>query len=188
MEIYAKGKRGIVFLEEKNGIKIAVKIKNPKSDAINRLQNEANFLELLNTHNIGPKFISFENNELRMEFIDGERIIDYLEKKNRNDVMKTINDVIQQMIILDKLGINKYEMTNPYKHILVRKTDNKPVLIDFERCRKTLKPKNITQFMQFLTNKKIKNILEKKGLNINSAEMIKKMQDYKKTKKIPEIL
>jgi len=49
--------------------------------------------------------------------------------------------------------VNKFEMHHPTKHILIKagKPSRKTVvMIDFERCRWTEKPKNVTQFVQFL--------------------------------------
>ncbi|MBS3162343.1 hypothetical protein J4467_00275 [Candidatus Woesearchaeota archaeon] len=65
MEIYAKGKRSFIY--KKGGI-IIKKIR-PDTTAINRLENEAYWLKILNKHKIGPKFIKLEPDALFMEFI-----------------------------------------------------------------------------------------------------------------------
>jgi len=63
-------------------------------------------------------------------------------------------EILRQCFILDKLKLNKMEMHHPLKHIIINKKIN---LIDFERTYKTEKPKNVTQFLQFLkTNYKIR--------------------------------
>ena len=54
---FAKGKRGLVFTGKLGKTKIAVKIKNPDSRALNRMNFEAEMLEKLNKHNIGPKLL-----------------------------------------------------------------------------------------------------------------------------------
>ena len=54
---------------------------------------------------------------------------------------------------MDVLKINKKELTNPYKHILINK--NKVTMIDFERCHEVEKGKNVTQFCEYLMRNKI---------------------------------
>jgi predicted Ser/Thr protein kinase len=60
-------------------------------------------------------------------------------------------------------------MNNPYKHILIGKQIK---IIDFERCKKVDKPKNVTQFCQFIISKKV-------GLRVNRDKFIKILKDYK---------
>jgi predicted Ser/Thr protein kinase len=79
---------------------------------------------------------------------------------------------------MDVLGINKEEMHHPFKHIIVR--DEKPVLIDFERCHYTEKQQNVTQFVQYLTSKKIQEAFEKKHILIDKEKILSLVQAYKK--------
>ena len=141
--LFAKGKRGHIYLEWDNGRNVIVKKKNPNSKT-DTLSIEAKFLQIVNKYNIGPKIINFCGEEIVMEFIKGDFILDFIEKNNKKDVMGVLLKIFEQMFILDKLGINKFEMTHPHKHIIVRKKE--PILIDFERCRYSEKPKNISQY------------------------------------------
>jgi predicted Ser/Thr protein kinase len=173
----ARGKRGIVFLEEQDGEKICVKKPNPKSTAIYRLENEARFLQKLNAYGVGPKFISIKENELRMEFVDGERILKYFENNDKDKIKKIILLVFGQLRIMDELHINKKEMTNPYKHIIIR--SHRPIMIDFERCSYSNKPSNITQFCQFLVREKTRMILEEKGVIFGKQKILELAKIYK---------
>ena len=47
-------------------------------------------------------------------------------------------------------------MHHPLKHIIIDKLGI-PVMIDFERCHKTDKPKNVTQFVEFVCRMKDKS-------------------------------
>ena len=154
MEYYKKGKRGIIHTTDYKGKKIAVKSKNPKSEALSRIEIEASFLKKLNKKEIGPKFLFFKNNCLGMEFIDGIFFQDYIEKEDKKQIKKVIENLLNQLYTLDKLKINKEEMHHPVKHIIIRK--DMPYLIDFERCHYTEKPKNMTQFIQYLTGRNIR--------------------------------
>ena len=92
-------------------------------------------------------------------FTEGDFIIDYLKNNKKKNVRNIFRKVFNAMFVMDQLKINKEEMSHPIKHIIIDKNDQ-PVLIDFERCRYTLKPSNVTQFSDFLisTNKFILGI------------------------------
>jgi len=183
-KLFARGKRGIIY---KKG-NIITKVKNPKSRAINRIKNEAKYLKILNKHGIGPKFISFKNNKLQYRFVKGKFIFDYIHDNDKKEILKVLKNVLNQCFILDKLKINKLEMNRPKKHIII---DKNPVLIDFERCYITDRPKNVTQFLQFLFN--LRKILKKKKIIINKkilrlARKYKKNRSKKNFKKIKEYI
>lgn len=162
IKFLAKGKRSLVFTAKYKNKLVAIKVKKKSSQAINRLENEAKFLKMLNKHNIGPKLIKQGKDYIIYEFVKGKPILKY--KKSLKNI---ILNVLDQCFILDKLKINKLEMHHPVKHILI---DKSPVLIDFERCYYTKNPKNVTQFCQFLmnTNKKL-----------NKKLLIKTLKKYK---------
>ena len=146
-EIYAKGKRGIVYKGTYKGKTIAIKTKNPKSTTPGRIEIEAEFLKKVNKKGLGPRFIFFQDGELGMEFIEGIHFIKYIETESKEKVMKIVKLLEKQVKTLDKLKINKYEMMRPFKNVIIR--DDKPVLIDFERCRYSEDPKNLRQFVEF---------------------------------------
>lgn len=158
-EYLTKGKRGIIYKFTKNKKQYVIKIKRKESKAIDRIENEAKILKIINKYNIAPTIKDSGKDYLVMEYIKGKQIKEYLEKiKNPNKILKTI---LKQCFILDKLKINKLEMHKPTKHIICYK--NKATLIDFERTYTTKKPKNVTQFCEFINrlnklNKKIKKI------------------------------
>ena len=125
-----------------------LKMEKPESDARNRMENEAYWLHFLNKHHIGPRILQQEENKVKMEFVNGIPILAWAKDKSKKEKIIILKDLLNQCYTLDKLKVNKYEMHHPLKHALVRK--NKIVLIDFERCKRTEKPKNVTQVCQFL--------------------------------------
>ncbi|MBS1266859.1 MAG: Release factor glutamine methyltransferase [Candidatus Woesearchaeota archaeon] len=180
LELFAKGKRGLVYKGEYNNKKVAIKIKAPESKAINTISHEANMLKKVNKLGIGPQLLKSEKDYLIMEFVKGEMILDFFKKAEKNQILEIINQTLQQLYKLDKVKINKQEMHHPVKHIIVQ--NNTPVLIDFERARYTQKPHNVTQFCQFLSSKKIVNLLEKKQIKINPAKLREFSKNYSKDK------
>jgi len=146
VEFFARGKRGLVFTGNYRGKKVAIKAKRPGSDTPNMVHLEATMLKNVNKGKIGPKYL-FHNFELLVyEFAEGT----YLRDLSKNKIRKACKEVLRQARELDKMKINKQEMTRPYKHAIVK--GNKVTLIDFERARKTPEPHNVTQFCQYIGN------------------------------------
>lgn len=174
---FARGKRSNVYLVTSNKKKYILKEELTKNKT-GQIKNEIYWLKKLNKYKIGPKLKEEHDTYFICEYIKGKRIIEFLEKSNSKEIKKVLKEVLNQCFILDKLKVDKKEMTNPYKHIIM---DKKPVMIDFERCKLTNKPSNVTQFLQFITSKKIEDILKKKDINIDKDKIITLSRNYKKT-------
>ena len=102
-----------------------------------------------------------------------------VKNNKKGNIKKILKNVFEQLFIMDKLRINKEEMSHPLKHIIANKK-NKAVLIDFERCHKTKKPSNATQFSSFLISNYVINILKYKNIKINTKKIIELSKKYKK--------
>jgi len=179
LSFLAKGKRGLVYTGIYKGKKAAVKLQRPESKAIMRIANEGNILKRINKKKIGPKLIFYNERYLIYEFIDGDFIIAFLEKAKKERIKKVLVDIFNQLHILDKLKIDKEEMHHPPKHIIVSKTVLRPVLIDFERAHFTEKPKNVTQFIQYVVSKRIMDLLNDKGIRIDREDLLYLAREYK---------
>ena len=188
----ARGKRGLVFrgvLDRSQLIKthfpsakdilpVAIKLPRGESKAVERIRNEAAWLTLVNRKGIGPQLLFSEDNYLVMEFIEGELFVDWLEHQPAAEIGKAIINILRQCHTLDQLQFTKEEMHRPQKHIIMGQ-HNRPVLIDFERSSKTLKPKNVTQFMEFIC--RIHDTLAKKKVNISVLALRASAKEYKET-------
>ncbi|PIZ52223.1 hypothetical protein COY27_00895 [Candidatus Woesearchaeota archaeon CG_4_10_14_0_2_um_filter_33_13] len=158
------GKRGNIFVGvidkstlvkthfplKKDLVKVAIKVKRKESQAQGRIENEANWLKILNKEGIGPRFMFSGEEYLVYRFVEGEFILDWIEQSNKAEIKELLLEILEQCYTLDKLGVNKEEMHHPHKHIIVT-SENLPVLLDFERCAKTISPKNVTQCIEFFT-------------------------------------
>lgn len=164
----AKGRRGLVFTGAYKSRKIAVKVKRRGSEAARRIKNEVKYLRLLNKKKIGPGLLFYGKDYLAEELVKGEFILDWIKGKKEQRVKEMLVSVLKQCFEMDKLKSNKEEMHHPLKHIILGK-EGKPKLIDFERCYKTNKPHNVTQFGVFL----MRYGLVGKGI-------INRLRDYKK--------
>ncbi|MBS3157535.1 hypothetical protein J4442_05195 [Candidatus Woesearchaeota archaeon] len=157
----SRGKRSNVYTTIYKKKKVAVKYSH-------RAEIEAYWLKKLSKLNFIPKLISSDNKRIIYEFIEGETIDKYLE--NSKNPILILKQILKQCYELDKLKINKKELTNPYKHILIKNKKSK--MIDFERCYETDNPKNVTQFCEYLMRKKI----------INRKNLTPLLKNYKKNK------
>ena len=144
MELYAKGKRSFVY---KIGNTVR-KVERSDSDAICRMENEAHWLKILNAYCIGPRLLESAEASVSMEFVDGVPILEWAATASIAVKRAVLLDLLRQCRVMDTLGVTKEEMHHPLKHVLVR--DGGVVLIDFERCHSTEKPKNVTQVCQFI--------------------------------------
>ncbi len=174
LKFFDEGKRGQIYQWKKGKTILMVKVKKPESKAYGRIENEYNVLKVLNKKGIGPRVKAGSAEYLVYEYVPGKRIGDVLATtKNPKLILKK---VLEQCFTLDQMKFSKEEMHNPYKHILVNK--NKVVMIDFERCHKTDKPKNVSQFCQYILNRAEK--LEEKGIKISREKVMQAIKRYKK--------
>jgi len=187
IKYFTKGKRGLVYVGNYVDKKVAIKIKNPDSSAILRINNEIEFLKILNKKGIGPRLLFYNENYFVYKFVDGINISEFMNSinkkynntKHKKMLITIIKKIMNQMFIMDQLKINKEEMSHPQKHIIIDENNN-PVLIDFERSCHTIKPSNVTQFSDFLISYNMSEILKKNIIKINKKQMINAAKRYKK--------
>jgi HemK-related putative methylase len=175
---YTKGKRGKVFTGLLRNKKVAIKVKNPQSEAVGKIEHEAMILRKIEKLCIAPKVLVFAKEYLVMEFVEGEFIGDFLEKASKKEANAVLKKVLEQMWLLDSMNITKEEMHHPHKHIVVAKS--RPILIDFERAHYDEHPSNVTQFCQFLTSSAISSTLIEKNIKVDKQEMASLAKQYKK--------
>ncbi|MFT4311310.1 MAG: hypothetical protein ACMXX7_01650 [Candidatus Woesearchaeota archaeon] len=185
-EVFSKGKRGIIYTSTIDNKTYLIKQRNPKSKSPGTIQNEFEYNQKLNKIKIGPKIYYYDKKQdfLIRDFVKGKKIEDWVkENKQTKDFKQNLIKILKQILLqckkLDEIKINKQELTNPHKDILIT-NQNKPTIIDFERCRHTLKPKNVTQFMQYLTRPFMKKTLGLQDINLDKKQIIELSEKYKK--------
>jgi release factor glutamine methyltransferase len=185
------GKRGVIFTgkytlisphknETKKKVTAAIKLKNPDSEAMNAIQNEAFWIQELNKYKIGPTYIKSGEDFVMYIYIDGIHLIDFVETAKKEQLIICFRDILMQCYILDTLKVNKLELNHPHKNIIITK-ENKPVLIDFERCKRTLEPKNVTQFCQYICSNPIREQYNRLNITIDIEKILKIIRKYKET-------
>ena len=177
---FAKGRRGIIFTGKLGNKKVAIKVKRPDSRAIGRIGNEARWLERLNKRGVGPELILQGNDYFVYRFVEGRFIMDFIRGcRSRKSITGILRDALRQCRLMDEMKVTKGEMMRPLKHVIVT-AGNEVVFIDFERCRASEKPKNVTQFCQFLAGRGVEELLRGKRPCINGKLMLKRAAVYKK--------
>lgn len=184
LRYFTHGHRGILFRAEWKAKEIVIKAKNPRSMAIGRIENEAKWIRILNEKGIGPKLLFSAKDYLVYEYVPGEFILDYIKKlkkgkRSRQIIRRMIKNVFEQCYFLDSINVNKEEMHHPVKHVIITKS-NKAVMLDFERCHKARKAKNVTQLCQFLRMRYFTRLLGEKEMNVDEDKVMEIAKKYKK--------
>jgi release factor glutamine methyltransferase len=176
LKLFAKGHRGMLYKGKYKKIAVAVKAERKDTAAVGRVENEINWLKKLNKYNIGPELLFYGNDYFCYEFVKGKFIIDFISSNSREKITGVIKNLLQQCRTLDRLKVDKEEMHHPWKHIVI---GEKIVLLDFERCHYSEKPKNVTQFCQFLKSKNMLLLLKKKRIQIDEEGILAAAKRYK---------
>lgn len=167
----AKGKHSLVLDGSFEGKSCIIKVGEEKD-----LQIENIFNKKLENESFVPEVYYSGKNYIVREKFEGEIIEEFLETNGKESILDILDKVLEVTFRLDELGINKQEMTNPYKHIFI--LDKAEVMfIDYERCLYTQKPKNTTQFLQYI--RRNRNLLEEKGIEIDEDKIFEVSKKYK---------
>ena len=178
--ILGKGYVGMVVLAKKDKNVVALKIRRIDSPRKN-MTNEAKLLKIANKLEIGPKFIKNSKNFLIMEYIDGEKIIDWAKKSETKakEIRSVVKNVLRECFLLDDAGLDHGELSTIDKHVIVNKKGN--TIIDFESSSVNRKPSNVTGATQgILIGTGLAKIIQKKIKIPSKKKIINLIRVYKK--------
>ena len=178
--ILGKGYVGMVVLAKKDNNVVALKIRRIDSPRKN-MSNESKLLQTVNKLEIGPKFIKNSKNFLVMEYISGEKIIDWAKKDETKakEIRSVLNNVLRECYLLDDAGVDHGELSTIDKHVIVGK--NKNTIIDFESSSINRKPSNVTGATQgILIGTGLAKIIQKKIKLPTKETIINLIRQYKK--------
>ena len=173
-----EGKRGMVSTAMKGNEQVVVKVTHPESEAKNRVDIEAQWLRKLEGDIQCPRLIDAGDSFIICDYIEGELIEAFVKRHEQSEIRQVLCSVLDQCRRLDERGIDKEEMHRPLKHIIV---SERTYLIDFERAHHTERPRNVTQFCQFIASKGFANNLRERGVNIDGEALLSRAREYKKT-------
>jgi putative serine/threonine protein kinase len=114
------------------------------------MKHEAKLLRKANSLSIGPTLLNASRDFLLMQFIEGELLPIWLEKRHsRAKVREILHEILEQCYRLDKAGLDHGELSHAPKHVLVDDED-RPFVVDFETASLNRRPANVTSMCQFL--------------------------------------
>ena len=149
LHILGKGYVGVVVLGKKRDKKIAIKIRRLDSQR-SEMKSEAKLLKLVNTVNVGPHLYDVSKNFLIMEYLEGDKIGDWIQSLSGIGSSKKLKSVVRKILEdcyrLDKIGLDHGELSSISKHVIVGKL--KPTLIDFESSSINRRVSNVTSVTQ----------------------------------------
>jgi len=184
LAILGKGYVGVVVLAKKGNKQVALKIRRTDSQRKD-MKNESILLKLVNSVDVGPKMFAVSKNFLVMEYIEGEKISDWVNLLkgvgSTKKLKSTIKKILQDCYKLDRLGFDHGELSNVSKHVIVGKT--KSTLIDFESSSTKRRPSNVTSITQaFFIGSGIARKTQKIYKNPPKEKIIGALQQYKQKK------
>jgi putative serine/threonine protein kinase len=184
LAILGKGYVGVVVLAKKNNKQVALKIRRTDSQR-NNMKNESVLLKLVNSVNVGPKMIDVSKNFLVMEYLEGEKISDWMNSLKGVGSTKKLKSIIRKVLEdcyrLDQIDFDHGELSNISKHVIVGKT--KSTLIDFESSSTNRKPSNVTSIAQaFFIGSGIAKKTQKIYKNPPKEKIIEALKQYKQEK------
>ena len=147
LDILGKGYVGIVILGRMQNKTVAIKIRRNDSQRSD-LRAEAKLLQIVNKVQVGPRFIAASKNFLIMEYLDGQKIVDWVQdKRSVGEIKRTLRKILEDCNRLDDAGIDHGELSTISKHIIVGK---KTTMIDFESASTKRRVSNVTSATQGL--------------------------------------
>ncbi|MGI0057782.1 MAG: protein kinase domain-containing protein [Nitrosarchaeum sp.] len=149
LQILGKGYVGVVILAKKRNKIIALKIRRLDSQR-SEMRSEAKLLRLANSVNVGPKLYDVSKNFLVMEYLEGDKIEDWIQSLKGTGSSKKLKSVVRIVLEdcyrLDQMGFDHGELSSISKHVIVGKS--RSTLIDFESSSVNRRVSNVTSATQ----------------------------------------
>ena len=184
LAVLGKGYVGVVVLAKRGTKKVALKIRRIDSQR-KEMNSEASLLKKVNSVNVGPKFIAASKNFLVMEYVEGEKISDWVNSLKGVGTVKrlksAIRDILEDCYRLDQIALDHGEISNISKHVIVGKGES--TIIDFESSSTKRRPSNVTSVTQAIfigsgIAKKVQRIYN----NPSKEKIINSLKQYKHEK------
>ena len=155
-------------------------------NVVGKGNDEAKLLQIANKTNVGPQLIRSSKNFVIMEFIKGEKIIDWVNnssKINPKRLRFVIKKVLTDCFLLDQAGLDHGELSVLDKHVLV--TNRSAKIIDFESSSSKRKTSNVTSATQaILIGTALAKTVRKKIQVPRRDKIIRLVRNYKKLRTI----
>ncbi|HJU13498.1 MAG TPA: serine/threonine protein kinase [Candidatus Nitrosotalea sp.] len=178
--VLGKGYVGVVVLSKVGKDNVALKIRRVDSSR-EEMGSEAKLLRAANKVNVGPRLIKSSKNFIVMEYLEGKRIIDWVQElKGRGSASKfrrVARQILEDCYRLDSINLDHGELSYIHKHVIVGKS---PRIIDFESASLNRRTSNVTSATQSIFIGSALSCIVKKIVKIPSKKtMIGCLKKYK---------
>lgn len=148
IHVLGKGYVGVVVLSRLHRKDVALKIRRIDSSR-QEMKSEAKLLKLANQVNVGPKLVDSSKNFIIMEYMEGQKITDWVrELKGKGSAAKlrsVVRQVLEDCHALDTIHLDHGELSYIHKHVIVGRS---PCIIDFESASTNRRTSNVTSATQ----------------------------------------
>lgn len=147
LNILGKGCVSVVVKAVLDNRTVALKIRRLDADR-ESMEREANFLNIANSVDVGPKLVAMSKNFLVMQLADGEKMVDWIKHDLEDQQVRSVaRQVLEQCFRLDGIGLDHGELSNLNKHVIVGEN---VTIIDFESASTGRRVANVTAATQCL--------------------------------------
>jgi len=180
IHVLGKGYVGVVVLSKLHKKDVALKIRRIDSSR-SEMKSEAKLLKLANKVNVGPKLVDSSKNFIIMEYVEGQKITDWVrELKGRGSAAKlksVVRQVLEDCHTLDTIHLDHGELSYIHKHVIVGKS---PCIIDFESGSTNRRTSNVTSATQSIfIGSALSNIVKNIIKIPNKKKLIGPLKKYK---------
>jgi len=180
IRVLGKGYVGVVVLSRLRKKDVALKIRRIDSSR-SEMKSEAKLLKIANKVSVGPSLIDSSKNFIIMEYVEGQKITDWVrELKGKGSAAKlksVVRQVLEDCHTLDKIHLDHGELSYIHKHVIVGKS---PCIIDFESASTNRRTSNVTSATQSIfIGSALSNIVKNVMKIPNKKKMIAPLKKYK---------
>lgn len=148
--ITGKGCVSLVLRTEIKNKIFALKIRRTDANR-DSMDREITLQKIANSVGVGPSIFGYSKNFIVMEFVNGFRIIDWINQQNvtADKIRNVINTTLEQCYNLDRAHLDHGELSCLDHHVIISKSNNSKIL-DFESSSTQRKVSNVTSAAQSL--------------------------------------
>lgn len=181
-QVIGKGCVSIAVLADTASRLAILKIRRRDADRSDMF-HEVQMLKFANTSSLGPRLFHYSKNFIIMEYIAGSLIGEWLNNVRSFRLMRVkavIKDILTQCYKMDIIHLDHGELSNASKHVIIRNSDWKSIIIDFESASRNRRPNNLTSIFQFIfKNKELLDMMQISAKLITSNDSNKILKNYK---------
>jgi putative serine/threonine protein kinase len=182
-QVIGKGCVSIAVLADTASGLAILKIRRMDADRLDMF-HEVQMLNFANSSSLGPRLFLYSKNFILMEYIAGSLISEWLNNVRSfrlTKVKAVLKDILTQCYKMDNIHLDHGELSNASKHVIIRDSDWKPIIIDFESASRNRRPNNLTSICHFIfKNKELADMMQLSMDSIASNDSNKILRDYKK--------